>query len=161
MHNPYSPPSTKVEDTGPTQGSAIKAVAIGLLVDIGGSILAGMLLTTLYAFDLAASGVEEDELMEVIANIPSDSWVSDVGMGIGCLLSVLGGYLCARIARHSEYKLGHIVAGISVIFGLALGMEGYSLFMNAALALATWASVMAGVWLGVSRNRADQQPSHA
>lgn len=154
MHNPYSPPSTKVEDLDAAKGSGAKAVVIGLLVDLGGTILASIVLMAIYAFDVAASGVSEDELMAAISNVPHDSWVTSVGIVIGCLFSVLGGYLCARIARHSEYKFGHIVSGISVLIGLLVGTEAYSLFMNVALAFATWASVMAGVQLGVSRNRA-------
>lgn len=154
MHNPYSPPSTKIENVEVAKGSPIKAVVVALLVDIGGSILAGGLLTAIYAFDLVNSGTQEDELMEAISNLPPDSWVYIVGIAIGCLFSVLGGYLCARIAKRSEYKFGHVVSGISVTFGLIVGIETYSPLMNFALALATWASVMAGVHLGVSRNRA-------
>lgn len=155
MHNPYSPPSAKVADVGidAAKGSGVKAVLIGLLIDLGGSIVIGIVLTVIYSFQLAAAGLDEDEIMAAMSNIPFDSWVFIAGAIIGCFCSILGGYVCARIARHSEYKFGNILSAISIIVGSLMVIEAYSLFAIFVLALMTWASVMVGVRLGVSRNR--------
>jgi len=161
MHNPYSPPEARVEDVQVVKGSGVKAVTIGVLVDIGGSTLAGILLTMIYGVYLMASGVSEDKLMEAIFNMPHDSLIGMVGVLVGCLFSVLGGYVCARIARHSEYKFGLIASCISVIFGFVVSMGAYSLPMNLALSFVTFGSVMLGIQLGVSKNRAPQQPRPA
>jgi len=154
MHNPFSPPSARIEDIGAPKGSGIKAVAIGLLVDIGGTVLASFLLLFIYAFGLLASGVSENEFMEAMLNIQHDSWVLVIGIVIGFFFSVLGGYFCARVARHSEYKFGLILSGISIITGFPFGIGMVSLLMNVALSIGSFVSVMAGVWLGVFRNRA-------
>lgn len=75
---------------------------------------------------------------------------------VGFLFSALGGYACARIARHSEYRLGAILAVLSIALGVLLGTGEESLLHNAALAAAAFASTMAGVRFGVSRNGKDR-----
>jgi hypothetical protein len=62
-------------------------------------------------------------------------------------VSALGGYTCARIARHSEYRLGAILAVLSTALGFLLRTGEESLLHNAALA---------GVRFGVSRNGKDR-----
>jgi len=153
MHNPFSPPSARIEDIGAAKGSGIKAVAIGLLVDFGGSALASFLLLFIYSFGLLASGIPENEFMEAMLNIQHNSWVLVIGIVIGFFFSVLGGYFCARVARHSEYKFGLILSGISIILGFPMGIGKIPLLMNIALSIGSFVSVMAGVRLGVSRNR--------
>jgi hypothetical protein len=81
------------------------------------------------------------------------SWVSIAGSIVGCGFSVLGGYLCARIAKRSEHKLGGILATISTGIGLLLGMNRYSLLVNLILIVATFAAVMIGVQIGYSQNQ--------
>lgn len=151
-HDPYQPPSSDLTPRTEPPGSAVKAVVIGLLADIGGSIAAGIVLTFAYGFTLGLSGANAEQIASALANIPTDSWLSITGMVVGGGFSVLGGYLCARIARHSEYKLGAIVAAVSGISGLFLGGQ-VPAGINLALSLATIASVMLGAWIGLVRNR--------
>lgn len=152
MHNPYAPPTAPVGDVTARRGSGIKAVLAGLAVDIGGSILASVVLTMAYAMSLAGTGADETEIASSLAEIPADSWVYMVGIVAGCLFSALGGYVCARIARHSEYRLGAILATVSAASGLMMGSDAAGPMFNIALASAGFASTMAGAWLGVSRN---------
>ncbi|MGH8630701.1 MAG: hypothetical protein ACREU7_08045, partial [Burkholderiales bacterium] len=68
-------------------------------------------------------------------------------------LSALGGYVCARVARRSEYKLGAILGVISTLAGLSMAIWYYPLKMNVTLAVVTFLMVMLGARLGYLRNR--------
>jgi hypothetical protein len=125
---------------------------LGSLADIGGSFAAGILITFAYGVTLGMSGLDADQITAAVTSIQPDSWVSIVGMVVGGGFSVLGGYLCARIARHSEYKLGAIVAVISSAGGLLMGGQSTAGF-DLALLAATVASVMLGAWIGAVKNR--------
>lgn len=152
MSSPYAPPSAPVRDPAPQKGSAIKAVLLGVLVDLGGSIVAGSVMTILYGMTLIDGAENAAELESTLANTPMDSWFSIATIAVGCMFSVAGGYVCARIARHSEYRLGAIVAGCGVAVGLVLSSDYYSPLVDAALAIASVIAVMGGVWLGIRRN---------
>lgn len=151
-HDPYRPPRSDVAPQAEPRGSAVKAVLLGALADIGGSIAAGIVLTFAYGLMLGLSGADPEQIGSALAQVPVGSWFSILGMVVGSGFSVLGGYLCARIARRSEYKLGAIVAAISGVSGLFLGGRAPA-GIDFALLLATVASVMLGAWIGLMRNR--------
>jgi hypothetical protein len=151
-HDPYAPPGARLEDKhGP--GSMVKAILVGLGVDIGGSLVSGIVLGMACAAILAASGASPEEFDTSFANISPLSPVSVVGSLIGCGLSVWGGYLCARIARRREYALGAVVAVIPTAASW-LTASHYPVGVNLALSNATSGSVMFGVRFGCAKNNA-------
>jgi hypothetical protein len=152
-NNPYTPPNSPVGDVAPEKGSPAKAVILGVVVDVGGSFAAGMLLTTVYIAVEMSRGSSEAEVAAALTTLSPYSWFGLTGMGLGCLLSVLAGYVCARIAKKDEYGLGAIVAAISVVVALLTGAQQFSAVFNGVLAVLTGASVMIGVRLGFAKNR--------
>jgi hypothetical protein len=74
-----------------------------------------------YGAYLGATGGTADDLMTLARGNGIDSPMALALALVGCMFSVLGGYVCARIAKHSEYKLGLVLAACSVVAGLALG----------------------------------------
>lgn len=151
--NPFSPPNAHVADlpaTGP--GSPVKAIFLGLLVDIGGSILFASIFMAAYGASLAASGMSDKELLAAATNIPPGSWVFVTTAGIGLLFSILGGYTCARIARHSEYRNGLILATLTTLIGLITGFGQYSALLGALLGAAGFACVLVGTRVGRAKN---------
>lgn len=157
--NPYSAPASKVADPAPRPGSPYKAVGLGLLTDFGGTIVFSTILTFLYGVMLAGSGVAQEDLEAAIRNASAgDSlyfWIGSIG---GCGCSMLGGYVCARVARQSEYTLGVILAASVVVLGMLLfGDGGLDLGLSVLLNAATIAAVIAGAWIGKKRNRQQRQ----
>ena len=45
--------------------------------------------------------------------MPPQSALTMLGILLGALMSVLGGYVCARIVRRDEYRVGGIMAARS------------------------------------------------
>jgi hypothetical protein len=150
--NPYTPPETRVADPENEPGSPLKAIAAGLAVDIGGSLATGFVLAMLYGAMLAASGASAEEVASAFADLSPYSWVSVAGSVVGGGFSVLGGYLCARIAKRSEHRIGAIMAALSTIVGM-LASSSYAPLENFVLAVLTFVTVMIGVQMGYAKNR--------
>jgi uncharacterized membrane protein len=151
--NPYAPPEATVKDLPAKAGSAFKAVAFGLGADIGGTFVAGIALALIYGVVLGASGASTEEIMASTKAIGTDSWLFYAGAGVGLAFSVLGGYVCARIARRDEMKLGAILAGLSALIGVLFSGEAYQLGTLISLTLAGIGAVMIGARLGYTKNR--------
>jgi hypothetical protein len=153
--NPYAPPQAALKDAPPAAGSAVKAVVLGLLTDVGGTLAAVVLIMFVYGIVLGASGVRQEEIAAAV-NVDfasTDSGWFYVGAAIGLGFSVLGGYVCARIARRSEMKLGAIMALLSAGLGLAMGSDQMQLGTNLSMTLATLIAVMAGARFGQKKNQ--------
>ena len=152
--NPYGAPQSKLADAAPRPGSPYKAVIFGLLTDFGGTIAYSMLLAFLYAVALSNTGTPPEQMEEAVKNISSESllfWAGSIG---GCGFSVLGGYVCARVAGQSEYTLGAILAALVVVLGLLLfGSGEQDMGLAIALNATTVAAVIVGAWIGKKRNR--------
>lgn len=145
--NPYAPPEAKLADAPASPGSAFKAVALGVAADLGGTLLAGILIGLV----MLGAGIAP-EALDAMAKSP-DAWPFWVGgaAGLGC--SLLGGYVCARIARRNEMRLGAVVAAISGIAGFAMTGDDLQLGTLLAMTLLSIGAVLYGARWGAARNR--------
>ena len=152
-HDPFKPPESRVEVADTKRGSAVKAVMLGLAADVGGSMLVGGLAMGAYGVYLGVTGSTPDDAADVAGSFSYDSPLGIALAMIGCLFSVLGGYICARIAKHAEYRLGAIMCAISLVLSLAMGYQEGQGLVSAILMLLTLVAIMLGSHLGVRRNR--------
>jgi hypothetical protein len=152
--NPYEPPSATVSDPPAEPGSQVKAVFLGLLVDIGGTLLFGLAFGIVLAVALASRNLPADEIDAVYQATVELPWVKVALSAVGGCFSLLGGYVCARVSRGRSYRPGLIMAGISVVSGLAIGWNSYSATENALLAVLTGSSVLLGMRLGMPKGAA-------
>lgn len=153
--DPYAPPTAHVADTEVVRGSPLLAIGLGLLVDIGSSLMLGVVFAIGYSAYLIASGAAHNAGEATALLNETVALTSATGLVLACVglvFSVLGGYVCARIAKHSEYRLGMVMAGLSLLFGLLVSRGTSGLYLNAALALASVTCNMAGVHLGAKKN---------
>jgi membrane protease YdiL (CAAX protease family) len=152
--SPYRPPEAPVADQDRPRGSPVKGMLYGALVDIGGTLLAGIVLGILWGIWLAASGNSAEQIAEAVKNPDPTSLVSIAGYVIGTAFSGLGGYVCARVARETELRCAAVVAGISIAFGFAVG-GAQTPEMGVLMIVTTVAAVMLGAWMGRRRNAAN------
>ena len=161
--NPFKPPDTDSTKNPPPPvpaGSPLKAVLAGLAVDIGGTAVLGVVISVLWAIQLAAQGLSDSDLKEAMAHLPRDSALNVAGTLLGALLSVLGGYVCARIARRDEFRVGLVMAAISAGLGLVMmGAENEDGELLLLLTAATVACNLLGVKYGAERNRRGDAPA--
>jgi hypothetical protein len=146
--NPYAAPQARVADAPAGRGSVLKALALGLLVDLGGTFAVGLVLGMVGLF---AIGMSPEEV--TAAANSTDSWLFYVGGAAGLACSVLGGYVCARVAGRSELKLGAVLAGLSAVAGGLIAFDEVRLGTFLALTLLGIGAVLAGARWGAARNR--------
>ena len=132
------------------KGSPVKAIAVGALVDIFGSIIVGVIIAVIYGVMLAGSGVSTEEIAKRFSNIDPYSAFSIIATIIGCFISLVSGYVCARIVNFSEYKFVAILGLISSTFGVILGGSTGTVIENVFIVLLTFISVMLGAWVHVN-----------
>jgi hypothetical protein len=121
--NRYQPPRANVDPRNREPGSIPKAVAIGAIIDIGGTILGSTLVAMCYAIILGMQGLSNDAIAQALTRADRWSLYGIVVMAIGTAMSVLGGYQCAVIANRNTYHAPGILSVISVGSG-ALMSEG-------------------------------------
>lgn len=117
---PYTPPHaplSNAEMLNATGGSAFKAVSLGVVVDIVGTLIATLLTSFIYAIYMASQGMTAPEIQASLQE--GTSPISFVVMGLGCGFSILAGYVCGRIARRHEYRLTAITALCSLLIATA------------------------------------------
>ncbi|HKO87548.1 MAG TPA: hypothetical protein VJU83_03415 [Burkholderiales bacterium] len=145
--NPYKPPTAELADLPKPPGSAIKAVLVGLVVDIGGTMLVGIVISIVYSIYWASTGMSQTQIEAAFEDVGIGSSIFIVGTVFGTLMSILGGFVCARISRRKDYKLGFVLATISVIIALLVSLS-YPLPTLVLLLAITFAAVLLGTKLG-------------
>jgi hypothetical protein len=159
---PFKPPETdppKHPRPPVAPGSPLKAVLVGLAVDFGGTTVCGIVISVIYAIQLHGQGVADSDMREAMDNMPHDSALYVGGILLGALMSVFGGYVCARIARTDEYRPGLVMAAVSAVIGLTLGSSGPVDSMALLLAVTGIACNLLGVKYGAEYNRRAQAPA--
>lgn len=149
--DPYRPPQAAIADQGRPLGSPVKGMILGLLVDIGGSMVAAFILFFAWAIWLGASGLDAEAITQAMAENDPMSGISLIGYAVGAGFSWLGGFVCARVARETELRCAAVVAAVSAALALAMG-TGLPLPVNLLLAALTVGAVMLGGWMGAQLN---------
>jgi MFS family permease len=152
--NPYTPPEAKLKDPGRQPGSPVKAVVFGLLADVGGTFLGSMVFGIVYGAMLASGGVSPAESQAALANVGRTGWGFAILSVMGCGFSVLGGYVCARVSRRLDFRLGLTLAALSAGSGLVMGQGSEAPVQNLLMAGVTVACVLMGTWYGIRQNQA-------
>jgi hypothetical protein len=101
--NPYQPPEAPVAgaDREERFGSPIKAILIGLVVDIGGSVVGGTILAVAWGILLGAGGASGEEIDRFFRESDTFLWAS---LCTGLAFTTFGAYVTARIANRAEYR---------------------------------------------------------
>ena len=151
--NPYQPPGSgfKQPPRDREPGSTVKAVLLGAATDIGGTMAAGLVLGIVYALVLAAQGYSNDQITASFENIDPLSGFGLISSIAGLSMSVLGGYVCARVANVTSFLAIGILSAVSVTFGALMGGGEYEWPMLLALNLLSLAGIFFGGWLYIRK----------
>jgi hypothetical protein len=113
--NPYRPPATRISGAeGERFGSPIKAIIVGLAIDIGGSVVGGTILVVAWGIMLGAGGASPEEVSQYFHESSTFQWVS---LSAGLAFTALGAYVAARIVNRSEYRIALMLGLCSLAFG--------------------------------------------
>ncbi|MFP6861650.1 hypothetical protein [Pseudomonas sp.] len=133
---PYAVPKARLTEPGSQKsGSPIKAVLVGVSVDVIGTLVATLVISALYGVIWALRGLPPEGVGPSMMNSALLSPYKLVLTAAGLGFSVLSGYLCARIAKRFEYLLALIASLISAATPLAIGGMSGGLSLNLTLVL--------------------------
>jgi len=151
--SPYAAPASEVEVFEERKGAPWKGIVLGLLTDIGGSIVLSTLIVTVIAMIMTSHGVDQNEMRTLVLGPERSLFITAALYGTGLLFSVLGGFVCARIVKQSELKWGAVMAVLSTLIGLAMGGNHEGTALTFTLYVASIVATIAGAWLGMKRNQ--------
>lgn len=149
--NPFEPPKTTVTDAPAPPGSPILAVFLGLLVDIGGTLAFGVLFGIAIVMAVVEPDMPPDVMGERMGEIMQSGWATVLNMVVGSGLSVLGGFVCARVSKRRGYRDAGVLAACSVAIGLLLNWGSQTPLEHLGLVVLTIACVLLGYRLGMVR----------
>src|SRR5689334_22408535 len=96
--NPYSAPTAELRETPAAARSPILAVLAGFTLDTVGTFVSGVALSFGHAVWMIHSGATGDSIA-ALAMTPA---LRAANIIVGTAWSVLGGYVCARMAKRRE-----------------------------------------------------------
>ena len=123
------------------------AVALGSAVSIGGSLVTGFILGTVYAAVLIGQGVPQEQLN---ARLSGNTSYYVIALPIGLAFTTLGGFLAARRASSHEIPNAIATGVVCVVFGILL----YTLSSSSVADVPMWYTVagfaltLPFAWLG-------------
>jgi hypothetical protein len=119
--NRYRPPRASLNPRQREPGSIPKAVVIGAIIDIGGTMIAAIGVVLIYAFMLGFQGYSETEIERALTEVPTLSPLWLILNAIGLAVSAFAGYQSAVIANRNNYLAPGLVSLVSVGFGALYG----------------------------------------
>ncbi|HEY9024262.1 MAG TPA: hypothetical protein VIP05_08175 [Burkholderiaceae bacterium] len=154
------PPDRQPSNRAEPPGSALRAVLTGVSVDFCSSQLLAIGVFALRAAQVATPGMTPDQVSDALRAAPPSLWTMLLGSGLGALASVAGGYVCARIARRNEYRVGAVMAVVALFISLVID-SGAGTDLGLLYLLCDTACRFLGVKYGAEHNRRLEAPARS
>ena len=156
MSDFYQPPNSEVETPviDDHQGAPWKGILVGLVIDIVGGTLFGIILLIGHTIFMMLLGQPIDEIADSWQNLEFYSLQSLVLHSGAFVMTFLGAYFCVRIINHRVYFYVTIYAALSAAIGLLLSLGSmYTIDQNILLTMLVFAVSLAAAWLHTYRQR--------
>lgn len=98
---------------------SIKAILLGSVVDVGASLLLGLFETIAAATRIDRIHTPPDQFGAALAVVMHRPLFLAVTMLTGIMMSLLGGYVAGRLAKHDEMLNGILSVWLCVLIGIA------------------------------------------
>lgn len=128
MDNPYKPPTAQLRWESSHPGSLVKAVSAGVLIDLGGTWIVNFVGLVAYAFYLYSQGWSEDEVSRVYVFLSIYSLPGLILPSARFGMSIVAGYLCAKIAKERVLVATILISLISALIGYLVLKKAYSYY---------------------------------
>jgi MFS family permease len=96
-----------------------RAIVAGLLVDVGGSVVVGIVLGVVVAI---IAVVNVGPSAETLGALRSNVWVKAIGLVGTTFFTGLGGYVAARLSKPNGMKNAVAVGVLSLLLGIVLAV---------------------------------------
>jgi len=145
-NNPYVAPQSHVQQHEDLPVRPVKGIVIGLLIDLGGSILAVALISFAYATYIGSQGASASEIESAMTSTDLFSPLGLMNTVAGMAMSYLAGFYCLRISRGTNLRYPLILAAIVLALGLGVGLawETTNVFLLLSLAALGFGATLFG-----------------
>ncbi|MBV1910461.1 MAG: hypothetical protein KUG78_14250 [Kangiellaceae bacterium] len=147
----YEPPSSDVELIHQDNGNSVKAISIGVLIEIVGSTAMGVILGTLFTVYHLQHGATAEQIPGLLTGgVLSPYYLAVITLGTG--ISIIAGYICAK------YSVKHIIRDvismyvITIVIMSLLNLQSENIAETIVLSLISLAAVSFGAYLKSKRN---------
>jgi len=155
------PPDPRPSSRPPEQpGTPLRAVLTGMAIDVCGSKVVSIVAVTVWAMQLVTPDMSDAQAADLLRSLPPSFGLLLLLNVLGALMSVAGGYACARVALRDEFRVGAILAIAVTFFGLLLDDAGVS-DLTLLYILCDVAAVLLGVKYGAEHNRRLESPAQS
>lgn len=144
MQNPYESSHVAPSSEEDQPHIRISAVIVGVLADIGSTLVGGVVLGIIGVVVLGAEGANPQAMQEELESMPL---IQYGGFLIGSLASVLGGYIAALLGKVWPYKHALLTGFGSMLTGIAATLA-FDMDLSSVESLASIAIVFPMVLLG-------------
>lgn len=128
MDNPYKSSMAQLRWEPSKPGSLVKAVIAGVLIDLGGTWIVNFLGLVAYAFYLYSQGWSEDEVSREYVFLSIYSLPGLILPTARFGMSVVTGYLCAKIAKRRVLVAIILISLTSALIGYLALRNAYSYY---------------------------------
>jgi hypothetical protein len=121
-HNPYEMPRSDVQQNEALPVRPVRGILIGLLIDLGGSILAVTAITFAYAIYIGTRGASASEIEGALTSTDPTSVLGAMHTLAGLGMSYLAGFYCLRISRGTNLRYPLVLAAIVLVLTISAGV---------------------------------------
>jgi hypothetical protein len=136
-HNPYETPRSDVQQNETLPVRPVRGILVGLLIDLGGSILAVAAMTFAYAIYIGTQGASASEIESAFTNTDPSSALGALNTVAGLGMSYLAGFFCLRISRGTNLRYPMVLATILLVLTVGTGVAWNLMDLFTLLALST------------------------
>jgi hypothetical protein len=136
-HNPYETPRSDVQQNETLPVRPVRGILVGLLIDLGGSILAVAAMTFAYAIYIGTQGASASEIESAFTNTDPSSALGALNTVAGLGMSYLAGFFCLRISRGTNLRYPMVLAIILLVLTVGTGVAWNLMDLFTLLALST------------------------
>ncbi len=142
--NPYESSIVRSTSDEDQPRIRISAVLLGLLADIGSTMMAGIVLVIVAAVSMGVQGGDPEAFAEELEAMPL---VNYGGFFLGCLGTVLGGYVAALLGKVWPFKHALLMGIGSLLLGVGMTLA-FNMDLTSIKSLASMAIVIPMALLG-------------
>ena len=145
-HNPYETPRSDLQQNETLPVRPVRGILIGLLIDLGGSILAATAISFAYAIYIGTQGASASEIESAFTNTDPSSALGAMHTVAGLGMSYLAGFVCLRISRGTNLRYPMVLALILLVLTVGTGVAWnlMDLFTLLALSALSFGSTLLG-----------------
>jgi hypothetical protein len=144
--NIYAPPKAQLKEAIKPVPRPKTAILVATLFDLLVSFAISIILGLAYGIYLAAQGRSPEEIQAIASSLDSTNPFFLLASFLGLLVSIVAGYLCARLSVRNIYRNATLVGALTITIAFALNFDESLTPFRLLLGLLEFPALFLGAW---------------